>query len=80
MRHCVAGSTSRCWGGRSAIFSVRFLERDEALVGVLSVATVEVDQAGRKIVQIKEPRNTHASRRAMQIIEEWAAASGLLLG
>lgn len=77
MQHCVSGYTGRCRSGRSAIFSVRFLRREKAVVEALSVATIEVEQATRKIVQIKAPRNTHAGQNVMRIIDEWAAANHL---
>jgi len=77
MRHCVSGYTGRCRSGRSAIFSVRFLKREKAVVEALSMATIEVEQATRVITQIKAPRNTQPGHHVMQIINEWAAASHL---
>lgn len=79
MRHCVSGYTGRCRSGRSAIFSVRFLKREKAIVEALSMATIEVAQATRSIVQIKAPRNTHPGHHVMRIINEWAAANHLEL-
>jgi hypothetical protein len=77
MWHCVSGYTGRCRSGRSAIFSVRFLKREKAVVEALSVATIEVEQATRKIVQIRAPRNSHPGHNVMRIIDEWAAANHL---
>ncbi|WP_395749072.1 PcfJ domain-containing protein [Prosthecobacter sp.] len=77
MRHCVSGYTGRCHSGKSAIFSVRFLKREKAMVNALSLATIEVAQATRSIIQIKAPRNTSPGHHVMRIINEWASSNHL---
>jgi hypothetical protein len=75
LQHCVASYSHACWRGASRIWSLR-RRRD---VNVRSIVTLEVNPSRRTIVQARGFRNRHASGKALQLVQAWAARENLRL-
>ena len=78
MNHCVEGYARRCRQGTSAIFSVRRLIADSTgEIRSRSYATIEVQPAQKKIVQIRAYSNRAVNNSTMNLIRSWAGMKGL---
>jgi hypothetical protein len=79
MRHCVYSYAASIKRGGTSIWSVQM---DDGL-GVndnLHVATLEVDNARRRLVQARGPCNRAITSRDLTIVRLWAGANNLSLG
>jgi hypothetical protein len=74
MKNCVASYEYRCAVGDSSLFTV---ERVYPSRAVEKVATLEVHQSKRTLVQAKGKCNTALTPKAGSIVTRWAAANGI---
>jgi hypothetical protein len=75
MKNCVASYALKCADGISAIFSVErfYLENQVAE----KIATLEVNQAKRGLIQAKGKCNTALTSKVKSVITRWAQANGI---
>ncbi len=73
MRHCVASYASACASGRTSIWSMRLRLGTGRTI---RLATVEVRNRDRTIVQVRRRFNELPTEREFKILANWEAAAG----
>jgi hypothetical protein len=73
MRHCVYSYADRCRRGETTIWSLRLRINDEEK----RMVTIEVDPRRRTLVQARAKCNRWPGGRSAEIINQWAARTGL---
>ena len=73
MRHCVASYASACASGRTSIWSVRLRLGTGRTI---RLATIEVRNRDRTIVQVRRRCNKLPTERELEILARWEAAGG----
>jgi hypothetical protein len=76
MRHCVRSYASRCFHGKSTIWSMK----REVKENIKRVMTIEVDPSSRVIRQARGRFNHAPNKKAMEIMKKWANREGLKIG
>lgn len=75
MNHCVASYSGQCVRGTSSIWT---LER-ESFEGTKKVLTIEVQNSGKRIVQVRGKANRLANQNEFRILSRWAQRENLNL-
>jgi hypothetical protein len=73
MQHCVASYATACAVGRTSIWSMRL---HIGTGRTIRLATIEVQNRERTIVQVRRQYNKFASKRELKILARWEAAGG----
>ncbi len=76
MYHCVGSYSYSCATGRTSVWSIKQVEPDGTVIRLL---TVEVDNQSRSIRQARGKYNEKPSSKASDIMNRWAAMSGLTI-